>query len=187
MSQRLWVSGYRSYELNIFKDNDPKLQVVKKALHDNLINLLDEGLEWLITGGQLGVEQWSVAVAHDLQIKYPQLKIAVILPFSDFGKNWNETNQLKLQQTIEMSNYHVFITKKPYQTPRQLRIYQQFMLQHTDQALLVYDPDHIGKSQYDYATIKKYQDNHDYNLRLIDMDILQTTAEEWQMNQKADE
>lgn len=184
---RLWISGYRSYELNIFKDDDPKLAIVKKALHDYLINLLNDGLEWLITGGQLGVEQWSVAVAHELQTDYPQLKIGIILPFSDFGQNWNESNQLKLQNTIALSNYHAMLTKKPYQTPQQLRIYQQFMLQRTDQALLVYDPDYPGKPQYDYATIKKYQDEHNYRLDLIDMDILQTTAEEWQINRKEDE
>ena len=30
--KRLWITGYRSYELNIFKDDDPKVQVIKKVL-----------------------------------------------------------------------------------------------------------------------------------------------------------
>ncbi len=30
--KRAWITGYRSYELNIFKDNDPKVQVIKEVL-----------------------------------------------------------------------------------------------------------------------------------------------------------
>lgn len=26
--QRLWVTGYRSYELNVFGDRDPKITVI---------------------------------------------------------------------------------------------------------------------------------------------------------------
>ncbi|WP_281510461.1 SLOG family protein, partial [Lactobacillus taiwanensis] len=29
--KRLWVTGYRSYELSIFSDKDPKLAVIKYA------------------------------------------------------------------------------------------------------------------------------------------------------------
>lgn len=34
--KRVWVTGYRSYELNIFKDNDPKVQVIKEVLKNYL-------------------------------------------------------------------------------------------------------------------------------------------------------
>lgn len=30
--KRLWVTGYRSYELSIFSDKDPKLTVIKYTL-----------------------------------------------------------------------------------------------------------------------------------------------------------
>lgn len=55
---RLWISGYRSYELNVFGDKDPKIAVIKYALKNYLVNLLEEGqLDWIITGANLGVEQ----------------------------------------------------------------------------------------------------------------------------------
>lgn len=59
VGKRLWVTGYRAYELNVFGSNDPKLKVLKTSLKNTLMQFLDEGLEWLITGGQLGVEQWG--------------------------------------------------------------------------------------------------------------------------------
>lgn len=179
MPRRIWLSGYRNYELNIFKDDDPKLLIIKKALRAKLINLLDDGMEWVITGGQLGVEQWGVDVAHQLQKDYSQLKIGIILPFNDFGHHWNENNQNKLQKVLAMSDCHALLTKKPYQSPRQLRVYQQFMLKHTDGALLVYDPENGGKPQYDYQAIQAYQQQHCYNCQLIDMYELQSIAETW--------
>ena len=60
--RRLWVTGYRSYELNVFKDDDPKVQVIKKVLTDYLKNYLEEDPEecWLISGPQMGVERWAL-------------------------------------------------------------------------------------------------------------------------------
>lgn len=65
---RLWISGYRSYELNVFGDKDPKIAVIKYALKNYLVNLLEEGqLDWIITGANLGVEQWSAEVGIELR------------------------------------------------------------------------------------------------------------------------
>ena len=56
--RRLWVTGYRSYELNTFKDDDPKVLVVKRVLTARLKSYLDESSDefWVITGPQLGTE-----------------------------------------------------------------------------------------------------------------------------------
>lgn len=32
VGKRLWVTGYRAYELNVFGSNDPKLKVLKTSL-----------------------------------------------------------------------------------------------------------------------------------------------------------
>ena len=57
--RRLWLTGYRSYELNAFQDDDPKVAVVKRVLTQRLTSLLEEDNDefWVITGPQLGVEQ----------------------------------------------------------------------------------------------------------------------------------
>ena len=46
----LWVTGYRSYELGVFDSKDKKVEVIKYALQKKLLEKLDEGLEWVITG-----------------------------------------------------------------------------------------------------------------------------------------
>ena len=96
--RRLWITGYRSYELNVFKDDDPKAAVIKDVLSRELKARLEESDEefWLITGPQLGTEQWSIEVALKLKDDYPQLKVSMMMPFTEFGQQWNENNQAKL-------------------------------------------------------------------------------------------
>ncbi|ANK59521.1 DUF1273 domain-containing protein [Loigolactobacillus backii] len=174
---RVWVSGYRSYELGIFDQHDKKLKVIKEALRQSLEQLLDEGLDWLITGGQLGVEQWSLEVAAGLQKDYPELRTALMEPFADFGKNWNEANQTNLAVVKSKATFSAAVSDKPYHSPQQLRNYQAFMLSHTDQALFIYDPQAPAKLHYTIEAIQRFQETHDYRLVTIDFDTLQEVAD----------
>lgn len=179
--RRLWVTGYRSYEINTFKDDDPKVTVIKNVLRQRIKDLLDEDNDefWVITGPQLGTEQWAAQVAVDLRKEYRQLKVAIMLPFADFAGKWNAENQRKLAELRQKVNFSKEVTAKPYESPEQLRLYQQFMITHTDRLLMVYDPDHPGKPKYDYRMAQEYGERADYPLNLIDFDELQEAAIEW--------
>lgn len=176
--RRLWVTGYRSYELNVFRDQDPKIKVIKQVLTDQLSSLLNEKDDefWLITGPQLGVERWAAEVGLALKQDYSQLKVAIMLPFADFAQKWNENNQEKLATIKEKVDFSATVSAHPYQSPQQLRVYQRFMLDHTDRMLMVYDPEFEGKPKYDYAVASRQED---YPLTLVDFDDLEEAANEW--------
>lgn len=176
--QRLWLTGYRSYELGVFGDKDEKLKVIKYSLKKQLTQYLDDGLQWLITGGQMGIEQWSLAVAQSLKADYPNFKTALMMPFNDFGQQWNEANQAQLNQIKSQVDFCEAVVHAPYSGPQQLRQYQQFMLTHTDGALLYYDLEATGKPDYDYQAILKYQAQQDYPLNQVDFFELQDIATE---------
>ncbi|MEE8823837.1 hypothetical protein LASUN_20430 [Lentilactobacillus sunkii] len=180
---RLWITGYRSYELGIFKDDDPKRKVIDSVLKSEISQAIVDGMDWLISGGQLGIEQWSLEMGQGLKKEYPgEFQTSMMLPFAEFGNNWNENNQAKLQALKTKVDFSASVSDKPYQSPQQLRNYQEFMLSHTDQALLIYDLDNPGKSQYDYDKIKKFAENHPYPYKLITFDDLQSAADEYQEN-----
>ena len=180
--QRLWVTGYRSYELNVFGDRDPKITVIKYALKNYFINLLENGeLDWIITGANLGVEQWTAEVGIELSQRYP-VRVSMMIPYEGFANRWNENNQAKFINLKEKVDFFASTSDKPYQSPVQLRNYQNFMIQHTDSAMMIYDPEHPGKPKYDYNLIQKYQETKDYPLDLIDFYDLQDAAEEYQEN-----
>lgn len=184
--RRLWVSGYRSYELNVFQDDDPKVTVIKTVLKERLTAMLDQqaGEFWLISGPQMGSERWAIEVGKQLQKDYPQLKLAMMMPFAEFGQQWNEDNQIKLAQAKAIVNFSADVSDKPYQSPQQLRNYHQFMLTHTDGALFLYDPEHAGKTKYDYQAAIHYAEQQDYPVQLIDFDELQEAAAEWQERER---
>lgn len=159
--KRLWTTGYRAYELGVFDEKNPKVAVIKDVLQKQLRYQLDSTSEdfWLITGPQMGVERWSIESALTIKVDYPQLKIALMEPYADFAGR---------------------VSEKKYESPEQLRAYQNFMLHYTDGALLIYDPEHEGKTVWDWRAINRYREqNADYSMRMIDFDELQEAAEEY--------
>ncbi|WP_124978421.1 DUF1273 domain-containing protein [Ligilactobacillus salitolerans] len=173
---RLWVTGYRSYELNIYNEQDKKLAVIKAALKTELSERIENGLEWILTGGQLGIEQWTIEVGLDLKKDFPELKLAMLLPFSNFSEKWKPEKQQHLQELKTAVDFSAEVSKQPYRSPQQLKNYQIFMLNHTEGALMVYDPEYPGKSRYDHEAILKKQQASEYGLELLDMLSLQDTA-----------
>ena len=175
--KRVWITGYRSYELSIFNDKDPKLIIIKEALKHKIIEKIEDGAEWFLAGPQLGTEQWGLMVCNDLKSEYPKIKTALMMPFANFGQQWNENNTIKLSNLKQKVDFCDSIIKQDYQSPQQLRNFQTFMLNHTDEALMLYDPEKEGKSHYDYQAIQRFQAHHEYNLDLIDFYDLQEEAE----------
>lgn len=187
---RLWVSGYRSFELNIFQDDDPKVQVIKSLLKEGIVQRLNQVTDtfWLLSGPQMGVERWALQVGEALKKDYPQLKLGLMMPYQHIDANWNEDNQAKLVKTIAMVDYAGYTSDKAYESPQQLQFYQQFMQDHSDELLLVYDPEKDAeavegtpksKPFWIYQAAKRYAQNHDYPVNNYDFDDLQEAAEEW--------
>lgn len=177
MIKNLWITGYRSYELGIFKDNDPKAKVIQDFFEQRITNYAEDGTEWILTGAQMGTEQIIGKAVQEVQKKDYNVKHAVMLPFAEFGSQWNENNQALLNVFLRNADYVNKITNMSYHSPIQLKLWQGFMLEHTDGALIFYDPDSGGKPKYDYEAIKDYQDRgNDYQLELIDFDSMQDFA-----------
>ena len=180
--KRLWTTGYRAYELGVFDEKDPKVAVIKDVLQKQLRYQLDSTSEdfWLITGPQMGVERWSIESALTIKVDYPQLKIALMEPYADFAARWNENNQASLAAIKAQVDFAGRVSEKKYESPEQLRAYQNFMLHYTDGALLIYDPEREGKTVWDWRAINRYREqNADYSMRMIDFDELQEAAEEY--------
>lgn len=183
---RLWVTGYRSFELNVFNDKDPKITVIKYALKNYLVEKLENAeLDWIITGANLGVEQWTAEVMMELRKEY-NIRFSVMIPYANFAERWNENNQAKFLNIKEGADFFASTSNSPYTSPMQLKNYQNFIVNHTDRALMIYDPEHPGKPKYDYQLIKDQQKIKDYPLDLIDFYDLEEAANEYQENQRPD-
>lgn len=192
--RRLWVTGYRSYELGVFKDEDPKIKVIKKVLQDQITGQLNQVTEdfWLISGPQMGVERWAIEVGTKLKQDYPQLHTAIMSPYQGVDQRWNEQNQAKLAQAVQQVDFHAAVSNQPYTSPRQLRAYQDFMLHHSDKLLIIFDPDQEDESEqtskpfWDYQAARRFQNHSTYDVQVIDFDELQETATEMEEEKRPD-
>ncbi|MBB5149391.1 MULTISPECIES: DUF1273 domain-containing protein [Ureibacillus] len=178
MIQSLYVSGYRPHELGIFNEKHPGIQIIKKAIENELRSLIEDGLEWVIVSGQLGVEIWTAEVVIELKNEFPQLKYSVITPFLDIEKNWNEQRQQQYAYIISQADFVTSITKRPYEAPWQFVEKDKFIIQNTDALLLVYDEEHEGSPKYLKRLVEKYMERNPYELFVITSYDLQIIAEE---------
>lgn len=87
------VTGYKNFELGIFKKDADEAVYIKETIKRHLLPLVEDGLEWVIISGQLGIELWAGDVVAELKADYP-IKLAILEPFEKQSANWNEANQL---------------------------------------------------------------------------------------------
>ncbi len=182
MIKRLVITGYKPHELGVFNDQHPGVNFIKKALRARLLSLLDDGLEWVIVSGQLGVETWSIEVVIELKEIYPQLKYAIITPFLDQEKNWNDLKKEKYQSLLTKADFQISVTKKPYEGPWQFIERNKFVIRNSDGLLIVYDEENEGSPKFIKNEAMKYAEVNDYRIISITADDLQLTAEEEQQN-----
>lgn len=161
----LLLTGYRAFELGIFSDKDPKVAVIKKLLKKLLISYCEEGFEWFILTGNLGFEYWALEVLQELKKDYP-ITIATIFLFENHGQHWNESNQEKLAafKAVDFVKYSF----PSYENPSQFKSYNNFLINHTDEALLFYDPENETHLKYFYQEMLK----ENYKVSLLDFERL---------------
>lgn len=174
----LAVTGYKPFELGIFGQNHPGIEIIKKAIQKNFIPLIEDGLEWVIISGQLGVELWAAEVVFDLQLEYPEIKLAVLTPFLEQEEKWNETNKEYYEFILAGADFVDSITKRKYESPSQFRLKNQFFLQKSDGMLIIYDEEKEGSPKYLLNEARKYAEKMPYSILNIDAYDLQVIAED---------
>ncbi|MFB3163014.1 DUF1273 domain-containing protein [Neobacillus sp. 179-J 1A1 HS] len=178
LSKVLAISGYKPFELGIFKNDHPAVLFIKAALKKELIPMMEAGLEWVLISGQLGVELWAAEVVFELKSEFPDVKIAVITPFLDQEASWSETNSEWYKSILAQADFIDSVTKKGYEKPWQFRLKNQFFIEKSDALLLLYDQEKEGSPKYIYEMAVQYQNKHSYPIQLVTFYDLQVIVEE---------
>ena len=176
------VTGYKPFELGIFKNDPPGVECIKKALHRKLTNFVEDGLEWVIISGQLGVELWAAEVVFEMQVEYPDLKLAVFTPFLEQEENWKEDNREYYEFILSQADHVDSITKRKYESPEQFKLKNQFFIEKSDALLAVYDEEKPGSPKYIVESAKKKGEIENYHSYFILFSDLQDIIEEEQWN-----
>lgn len=185
MKKNVTITGYKPHELGIFKKDHASVEFIKRAIYKELIPLLEEGLEWVIISGQLGVELWAAEVVFDLQVHFPNLQLAVLTPFLSQEETWSDNNKEWYESIMVQADFVESITHKPYENPKQFYLKNQVLLHKSDLAIIMYDSEKEGSPKYFYEAAKRFGETHEYEVREITFYDLQLIVEE-EMSKKMD-
>ena len=167
------IAGYRPYELGIFKNNDPKKEVLTDFLRHKIREYLETGTEWFIIQGYTGIELYSAKCILEFREDY-DVGLAVLKPFHDFDERYKDEEKIVLNEILTECDFHRFIFEKPYANPGMFRQINRFLLENTDQAMIVYDEETTSKTRFLYNEILEFQANNPYNIERIQFDEINT-------------
>ncbi|MFC3418219.1 SLOG family protein [Salinicoccus hispanicus] len=163
------ITGYRPYELGIFKDAQPEVDVLKDFMREKVRAYAETGTEWFIIQGYTGIEFYAAEALIALRDEYG-FKFCVLKPFHKFDDRYKEEDQAKLQRILDESDFHRFIYDREYESPKMFRIISQFLIEHSDQALVVYDEEVPSKTRFIYDQMLEFQMDNPYNIERIQFD-----------------
>ncbi|MDO5374788.1 MAG: DUF1273 domain-containing protein [Staphylococcus rostri] len=170
MYQSMYITGYKSYELNIFSEDAKEVSYLKAFIKQKLIGYIEEGLEWVLIQGQLGIELWAAACVIELKETYPELKLGVITPFQNHTSKWRETQQAQYQTIISQADYVNSVFHSDYVGPHQFQAADQFMLDHTDITVLIYDEEQEASPKYFKRKLVDFMEQTHYTCDVVTFD-----------------
>ncbi|MNB80297.1 hypothetical protein D3C75_270560 [compost metagenome] len=177
----LLVTGYRAHEIGIFSSKHPGIPYIKKALAARITPLLDEGLEWIITPGQYGVDLWACETALELKALYPELRLGIIAAHAEPESRWKEEKQEEFRRIVARADYYGSISKRPFEGSWQFRARDELLMRKSDGILLVYDEEAAqGSPKYIKQEALKLHEETGYALLTVTMEDIQSMADEEQ-------
>ncbi len=179
----MYVTGYKSFELNIFKYDAPEVYYLKAFIRHKLLQYIDEGLEWVLIQGQLGIELWTAEVVIDLRVEYPDLKLGIITPFYGHTSKWNEQNQMKYNKIAQETDFMESVHHTEYEGPYQFKQTDQFILDHTDMTILIYDEEQEGSPKFFKRMLVDFINKTNYTCDIVAFDELTDFINDMQWEQ----
>lgn len=161
------VTGYKTFELGIFSENDERIPYIKEAIRRRLVQLIENGLEWVLISGQLGVELWAGEVTIELKEEGYEVKLGVIPPFSGQSSRWQEETQLKYEEICTLADFNQPIYNGEYKGPYQFQAKNNWLIEKTDGCIVLLDEENYGSVKYFYESAKARENAGKYEIQLI--------------------
>jgi uncharacterized phage-like protein YoqJ len=179
--KNLLVTGYRAHELSIFDQKHKGIAYIQKAITARLIPLVEEGLEWVITPGQYGVDLWACEAVIELKENYPQLKLSILTAFTNQEEKWKEDKKQFYRDILKNVDYFGSVSKEPYSGIWQFTARDNLLFRKTEGILLVYDEE-AGEGSPRFFKEKALRKNAEDGYRYINIsseDIQSIATEEY--------
>lgn len=141
------ITGHRPTRFKFkYQENNTGCKRLKKRLHDQFVQLYEQGVRRFYVGGALGVDQWAGEILLRLkeQQEYSELELIVALPFAGHNSTWDERSKARLAFLTQHSAEVVTVSNTPGSDAYKARNY--YMVDRADILLAVYDNDRTLRS-----------------------------------------
>ncbi|KAB8138505.1 DUF1273 domain-containing protein [Gracilibacillus oryzae] len=159
----LTITGNKPNELNISSEKDKRISYIKEAIRKKIISFIEDGLEWIIITGQLGIELWAAEVVCELKEKY-SVKLGIFPPFLEYSSRWPEHYQEKLEQILLEADFSQSLYNQPYKGPYQFSNKDNWLLQKTDACLIIGDEEYPGSVKFFLEKAKNAAESDHYQI-----------------------
>lgn len=160
--KNITITGNKPWELTIQHPEDKRIAIIKEAIKRKLLSFIDNGLEWVIMTGQVGVELWAAEVILDLKQDY-SIQLGIFPPFLEYESRWPDFYQASYQEVIQQADFYQPLYQKPYEGPYQLKNKDNWIIDKTDGACIMGDEDYLGSITFftEKAKIAVTEKNYD--------------------------
>lgn len=165
-------------ELGIFKEDDPRIKFIKAAIEKRLIGFIEEGLEWILVSGQMGVELWTVEVVMELKESY-DIQIGIMPPFENQESRWPEQLKEKYQELIGVADFYKPIYQGDYKGAYQFKAKNMWLVEKSDGCLMLMDDEFPGSNRFFHEAARSVDG---YPINLLTPADLDDVVEELRMS-----
>ncbi|MFB1049350.1 SLOG family protein [Paraliobacillus sp. JSM ZJ581] len=181
----LAVTGYKPHEMNISSVNDQRIRYIKETIKRRLLHLINEGIQWVLVSGQMGVEIWTCEVVIELKRVYA-IKLAIVPPFDGQETRWPESIQQLYQNILMEADFVQLLYESTYKGAYQFKAKNKFMVDKSDACLLMIDEEFPGSNRF-FLEEAMHKHKHVaypiYYMTPLDLeDTMQAMIEEEQIN-----
>ena len=131
----------------------------------------------------MGIELWTAEVVIHLKESYPDLKLGIITPFFGHTDRWNESNQSKYTSIAQQADFIESIHHTEYQGLFQFKQADQFMLDHTDYTILIYDEEQEASPKFFKTMLVEFMEKTNYTCDIVTFDELTDFINDLQWSQ----
>lgn len=142
-----------------------------------------KGLSGYLFKDNLVLNYGLFEVVIDLRVEYPDLKLGIITPFYGHTSKWNEQNQMKYNKIAQEADFMESVHHTEYEGPFQFKQTDQFMLDHTDMTILIYDEEQEGSPKFFKRMLVDFINKTNYTCDIVAFDELTDFINDMQWEQ----
>ena len=143
------ITGHRPTRFRFkYDENNNGCKRLKKRMRDQFMLLYEQGVRCFYVGGALGVDMWAGEILLALREKqeYADIELMIVLPFEGHDSAWDERSKRRMAALCSRSKAVTVIGTKEMTAASCFRKRNEYMVDHADIVLAVYDNDRSIRS-----------------------------------------